>query len=286
VHTNGVKAHIVGTLAAPRDARLVWHIHEYVRSRPWSARLLRGLASRAWAIVANSDSVADDVRAAWGTALPVRRIYNAVDLTVFHPDGRALDLASAAGLPDAGDRIRIGLVATFGRWKGHDVFVEAISRLTPRDRVRAYVIGGPVYETAGSQYSRTELQRAVAARGLSGTIGFTGHVDDVAAAMRALDIVVHASTQPEPFGMVIAEAMAAGRPVVAARAGGAKELFDDGATGVGHAMGDAGDLAACLQALLDDPARRRALGCAARRAAAARFSAARMAAEFAQVYSG
>ena len=59
-------------------------------------------------------------------------------------------------------------------------------------------------------------------------VGFTGHVADVPAALRSLDIVVHASTAPEPFGMVIAEGMASRRAVVAARGGGAAELFEDG----------------------------------------------------------
>ena len=52
------------------------------------------------------------------------------------------------------------------------------------------------------------------------SVGFTGRIDDVPAALRALDIVVHASVEPEPFGLVIAEAMACGRPVVVSRAGG------------------------------------------------------------------
>ena len=283
VHSNGIKAHVAASLAAPRGARLVWHLHEYVRSRPSTARLLRRLSHRPAAIVVNSESVADDVRAALGGGVALRCVLNAVDVSAFCPDGPSLDLAALAGLPPDTGLVRLGLVATFGRWKGHGVFLEAIARLAPRN-VRAYIIGGPVYQTAGSQCSLEELRAHAAQLGLDRVVGFTGHVADVPAALRAVDIVVHASTNPEPFGMVIAEGMASGRPVVAARAGGARELFEDGVDALGHEMGSAEDLARQLTRLVDDASLRESLGRAARESAVRRFSADRMAAEFRQVY--
>jgi glycosyltransferase involved in cell wall biosynthesis len=286
VHTNGIKAHVAASLTSPRGARLVWHLHEYVRARPSTAQLLRRLARRPAAIVVNSDSVADDVRAAFGNGHVLRRVHNAVDLTVFRPEGPAFDLAGAAGLPPDQGLVRIGLVATFGRWKGHDVFLEAVARIAAEHPVRAYIVGGAVYQTSGSQCSLDELKVRVSTLGLQDVVGFTGHITDVPAALRALDIVVHASTNPEPFGMVIAEAMAAGRAVVAVEAGGSSELFQDGVDALGHRMGDAEDLARQLRRLVQDPPLRERLGRAARVAAERRFSAARMAMEFRQVYVG
>jgi glycosyltransferase involved in cell wall biosynthesis len=286
VHSNGIKAHVAASLTLPRGARLVWHVHDYLRSRPASARLLRRFSGRPAAIVVNSDSVAADVRAVVGPHARLRRVYNAVDLSRFRPDGPTLDLAGLAGLPDDRALVRIGLVATFARWKGHGIFLEAIARLSAEHRVRAYVIGGPVYQTAGSQFSVGELERQASKLGLGGVLGFTGHIVDVPAALRALDIVVHASTSPEPFGMVIAEAMASGRAVVAAAEGGARELFEDGVSAVGHRMGDAEDLARQLRRLVQDAALRESLGRAARETAMRRFSSARMAADFRQVYVG
>ena len=285
VHSNGIKAHVAASLAVPRGVRLVWHLHDYVRSRPATARLLRGLAHRPSAIVVNSASVADDVRSVLGEARSVRRVHNAVDVSVFRPDGPALDLAATCGLPADSGSVCIGLVATFARWKGHLVFLDAIARIAGRHRVRAYIIGGPVYQTAGSQCSLEELKAQAERSGLSHVVGFTGHITDVPAAMRALHIVVHASTSPEPFGMVIAEAMAAGKAVVAVRAGGSGELFEDGVDALGHQMADAEDLARQLSRLVEDVALREALGVAARRTAERRFSAGRMAVEFRQVYA-
>lgn len=284
IHTNGIKAHVAAALARPDGARLVWHLHEYVRARPLTARLLQALGRRADALVVNSDSVLSDARAAFGSGQVIRRIYNAVDLRTFAPGGPALDLAALAGMPPDDGLLRVGLLATFGRWKGHDVFLDALARL-PRP-FRAYIVGGPVYETAGSQWSIEELRSRVAALGLENAVGFTGHVEDVAAAMRALDIVVHASTQPEPFGMVIAEGMATGRSVIAVRAGGAAELFEDRRTAVGVPPQDASALAARIQELGADAAFRARLGAAAREAACRMFSADRMAREFREVYAG
>ena len=94
------------------------------------------------------------------------------------------------------------------------MFLEAIARLPPSLHVRAYVIGGPVYETEKSEVSIEELRQASARLGIADRVGFTGFIEDPAPAIRALDVVVHASTEPEPFGLAIAEGLACGRAVV------------------------------------------------------------------------
>jgi glycosyltransferase involved in cell wall biosynthesis len=212
-------------------------------------------------------------------------VLNAVDVSVFCPDGPALDLAAVCGLPPDRGVVRVGLVATFARWKGHEIFLDAIARLASQHPVRAYIVGGPVYQTAGSQCSFAELKAHAEKLRLGHVVGFTGHLTDMPSAMRALDIVVHASTSPEPFGMVIAEAMATGRAVVAVRGGGSRELFDEGVDALGHEMGDAADLARQLSRLVEDVELRERIGNAARKSAERRFSATRMADEFRQVYA-
>lgn len=286
VHSNGLKAHVVAALVKPAGTRLVWHLHDYVSGRPLTARLLRRLAGRADVVVANSDSVLRDAATVIGCRTTLRRIHNAVDPAIFRPEGAPLDLAALSGLaPDRG-LVRIGLVSTFARWKGHEVFFEAIGRLRTRHAIRAYVIGGAVYETAGSQWSSAELAEMVATRSLTDCVGFTGHVDDVPAALRSLDIVVHASTEPEPFGMVIAEGMAARRAVVAARAGGAAELFRDRVDAIGYTPGNATELADRLEELVADAVRRETIAASARSTAIDRFSPERMAQAFREAYAG
>ena len=161
VHTNGLKMHLLGAWACRAGTPLVWHVHDYVTSRRFSASALKRCAHLCSAVVAPSRSVADDVRALGGTLPPIRAIWNAVDLRRFSPDGDRLDLDKRSGLPAPAEGVvRVGLVATFARWKGHHVFLEAIARLPPSLNVRAYVIGGAVYETGNSQVSIEELRQA------------------------------------------------------------------------------------------------------------------------------
>jgi glycosyltransferase involved in cell wall biosynthesis len=283
VHTNGFKAHVVGARAAD-GAAVVWHMHEYVGARRLTRVLLSRHQARVAAIVANSQSVADDVTAALRPELPVRVVANAVDLSVFTPDGPAEDLDRRSGLtPPAQPVVRVGLVATFATWKGHDVFLDALAALPPDVPLRGYVIGSPLYDTAGSQYSMDELQARARRLGLGDRVGFTGFLPP-APAMRALDVVVHASTRPEPFGLVIAEAMACGRAVIASAAGGAAEIVRDGHDALTHAPGDARALAACITRLVGDAGLRRTLGSQARASACERFDSARLARDLVEVY--
>jgi glycosyltransferase involved in cell wall biosynthesis len=273
IHTNGFKLHVLGARVAPRSAAVIWHIHEYVARRPISRALLRRYASRCTSIVANSRSVAADVTSVLGAAPPVTTIYNAVDSREFAPDGDAIDLDARSGLPPADPgTVRVGLVATYGRWKGHATFVDAFSRLSPFPPCRGYIIGGALYDTAGSQVARAELEGLIAASGLTGRVGLTGFVDRPAAAMRALDIVVHASTQPEPFGLVIVEGLATGRAVIVSAAGGAAELVSDGVDALTHEPGSVDGLARCIDRLRADAPLRARLGAAARQSALRQFN--------------
>jgi glycosyltransferase involved in cell wall biosynthesis len=273
VHTNGFKMHVLGARAVPSGAALVWHLHEYVQRRPISRRLLRRYGGRCALVVANSRSVAAEAASILAVQAPVRTIHNAVDARVFAPDGPTLDLDHLAGLsPAPSGTVRIGLVATYGRWKGHATFLEAVATLDPSMPCRAYIIGGALYDTGGSQYSRDELAAAVTAAGLNDRVGLTGFIDRPADALRSLDVVVHASTQPEPFGLVIAEGLATGRAVVVSAAGGAAELVSNGVDALTHKPGDAAGLSRCLARLVADRALRSRLGTAGRASALRRFN--------------
>ena len=118
--------------------------------------------------------------------------------------------------------------------------------------MRAYIVGDAVYQTEGSQYSLDELRQLARSLGIADRVGFTGFVHTPEATFRALHVVVHASTAPEPFGLVIAEAMACGRPVIVSNAGGAAEIVTPGVDALVHAPGDAGDFAAQIAALAAD----------------------------------
>lgn len=276
IHSNGFKMHLLSSLVRPRKTALIWHMHDYASTRPLMGRLLRPLQRRCQAMIANSRSVAADLSGLYPAA-QITVIYNAIDVRRFAPEGETLDLDVASGLAPAGPKtLRVGLIATFARWKGQEVFLRALS-LVPRSlEIRGYVIGGAIYQTDGSQYSRAELERLAEELGLQGTVGFTGFLDDPAVAMRSLDIIVHASTKPEPFGMAIIEGMACGKAVIASQAGGADELFADGVNALGHAPGDFTGLAKRIETLARNKRLRLKIGTAARAAVELGFQGRRL----------
>jgi len=284
IHTNGFKMHVLGCWSRPRTTSLVWHIHDYVGARRVMSQLLRWHAERCTVAIANSNDVARDLRSLM-PKLRVHPVYNAVDLTRYAPEGDRIDLDKACEMEPAPDGlVRVGLVGTFARWKGHKVFLDALAQLPRELPVRGYVIGGPIYKTSGSQWMLHELRDEAARLGLTGRLGFTGLLSDTAAAMRSLDIVVHASTKPEPFGMVIAEGMACGKAVIASQAGGAAELFSDGHDAVGHPPGDAAALARQIGCLASDHALRGHLGAAGRQTAERLFHRERLTSGLLEVY--
>jgi glycosyltransferase involved in cell wall biosynthesis len=264
VHSNGNKFHLLSRLALGRRWPVVWHIHDFLGERPLLRRLVKRSAGGVRGAIAISEAVARDARPLLGW-VPVEVVNNVVDAERFAPgpgDSECLD--RAAGLPPATGVVRVGLVATYARWKGQDVFLAAAARL-PRDLpVRFNIVGGPIYATAGSQFCDAELRRRIAGLGLEGRAGLAGFQSDTPAVYRSLDVVVHASTRPEPFGLTIIEAMACGRPVIVAAAGGAAELFTDGVNAVGVPPGDAERLADAIRSLVTDPDLRADLGRAAR----------------------
>ena len=285
VHSNGFKVHVAGAMAMPPGARLVWHVHDYVAARRLMAGALRRLAPRASAAIAVSRSVGEDVRAVCGPALRVEVVHNAVDLDRFTPDGPRAPLHELAGMAvPSPDAVSVGLVATMGLWKGHHVFLHALAHLPADLPVRGYVVGGRIYATAASEVDPEALRRLAAELEIADRVGFTGFVDDAPAAMRALDVVVHASVQPEPFGLVIAEAMACARPVIVSAAGGAAELVHDGADALAVPPGDVEALAAAIGRLAEDRALRERLGAAGRATAERDFDRARLARQVAPLY--
>src|SRR5439155_2149420 len=149
--------------------------------------LLRWNHARLATVVANSASVAADAARVLTTGTRVVTVRNAVDLERFSPTGARANLDAMAGLPGAPPQtVRVGLVATLARWKGHAIFLDAIARLPKHLPVRAYVVGDAVYQTDGSQYSLDELRQLARSLGIADRVGFTGFVERPETVFRAL----------------------------------------------------------------------------------------------------
>lgn len=286
LHSNGLKCHLLARGAAPPGCAVLWHLRDFLSRRPVLGRTLPYLARPPQRILAISQAVAEDARRLFPQAA-IETIYNGIDTEHFTPAGPARNwdaFLGGASLPSAA--VRVGLVATYARWKGQEVFLEAAARLLAAGvhHARFFLIGGPIYRTAGSQFSVEELRQRIEALGLTGYCHLVPFQLDLPPVYRGLDIVVHASTQPEPFGRTIAEAMACGRAVIASRTAGAAELMADGVDALSVPPGDAGSLAAALYRLIQDGELRQRLGQAARQTALQRFDRRLLGQRLVQVY--
>jgi glycosyltransferase involved in cell wall biosynthesis len=286
VHSNGIKMHLLAA-AAGSPAPLVWHLRDFIGQRPLVPVGMRALRWRADAGIAISRAVGEDAR----RVLPqpeVHVVYDAIDTDVFAPAGRVAELDALAGQPAApAGCVRVGLVATYARWKGHEVLLEAARHLAAypdASRVVFYVVGGPIYDTTASQYTPGELQALAARLGVAGRVRFVPFQARIDEVFRALDVVIHASCRREPFGRTIAEGMATGKPLIVANGSGAAELFGDRGDAVGVPPSDPAALAGAVRRLALDPAERARLGRIGRATAIERFSRARLAREVFDVY--
>jgi glycosyltransferase involved in cell wall biosynthesis len=153
-------------------------------------------------------------------------------------------------------------VGRFAPPKNHALLIEAFAQVRSDAPLYLLLVGGGELENA--------VREQVAALGLQGRVRFLGVRADVADILRASDVFV-LSSRVEGNPLSVMEAMAAGLPVVSTAVGGVPELVRAGETGLLVPSEDAGALAQALQALVDDPVRRQAMGEAARRHAVAHF---------------
>src|ERR1700735_2263259 len=116
IHSNGFKMHLLSAWACPARCPLIWHIRDYVSARPLMSRLIRANAHRCTAAVANSTSVAQDLRTVCGDKLRIHRVHNGVDLSKFSPQGNVANLDEICAMPEAApNTIRVGMLVTMAR---------------------------------------------------------------------------------------------------------------------------------------------------------------------------
>jgi glycosyltransferase involved in cell wall biosynthesis len=184
-------------------------------------------------------------------------------------------------LPPAPGGATILSVATIGEIKNQLLLVRAFGQLSQRYPAARLVLAGP---TADAAY-QARVETLIGSLGLGGRVHLVGQAapDTLQRLYIQADILALSSIQ-ETAPLAVAQAMAAGRPVVATDVGGLRWLVDDQRTGLLVPSQDTDRLARALAALLDDPDRRRAMGQRARAVARDRFHPAQVAAQTLDVY--
>ena len=259
IYANTQKAMVIGALAGFITRRpVVWHLRDIVTSDHFDKHrlaVIKLLSKRMIThVIANSNASADALKTL--AQLPrssVSVVYNGIDAAPF--DRAALIPVAAYraryGLP--ADAFLIGSFSRLAHWKGQHVLLEALASMP---HAHAVVVGAALF---GEDAYEATLRAQVLAMGLGDRVHFLGFQSDIAGLMHAMDMIVHTSIAPEPFGRVIVEAMLARRPIIAAAAGGALEIITDGVDGVLVSPGDASALAAAVNRLRADPKERDAI---------------------------
>ncbi len=190
----------------------------------------------------------------------------------------------AAARPyNVSSRKHILLIGRIQQWKGQHVLIQAAHILKRhRNDVCFDIVGSPTF--AADQPYYDSLLAMAEELGVADVINFVPHTNNVAALYHSSEIVVHTSTTPEPFGLVVIEAMAAGRPVIATNVGGPVDSTDNGNTGLLVPPGDPQALADAILRLLDDPAEASRLAERGRQRVHALYSVDRMVADMQAVY--
>jgi L-malate glycosyltransferase len=171
------------------------------------------------------------------------------------------------------ESLLVGTVGEIKRQKGHEDFLRAAAIVACENESVHFIIAGGDNSRKGER--RAVLERLVSELGLTKRVHFMGQLGDVAELLAALDLYVSAS-HTESFGLAIVEAMASGLSVVATATEGAREIIDEGNTGVLVAVGDYKSLGRKVLGLLEDEDKRTHLGALARAQARERFSLDRM----------
>ena len=243
-----------------RELRLnVVHVNNYTMEPLWAARILRipivyhlhGLVAPTMdrsgrrnfrhvrAFISISRAVTESaIRAGLSPA----KIHEIPNFTEFEPDTLPPPMPSDPA---------IGIFGRVTNWKGQKEFLRAVLQVLPRfPNLKVYIVGDA---SDGDPRYFDECRAIAASSPWSTQIEFTGRVTDVTSYYRKCTLVVHASIDPEPFGMVIIEAMAQARPVIASTLGAATEILHDGVEGFLVDPNDAQKLAARMCSLLSDP---------------------------------
>jgi len=273
---NSQKALMVAGIAAWWAERpFVWNLHDILTADHFSSinrhlavRVANAFADR---VIVNSQATQEAFAQSGGDATRCHIVYNGLDPDRFTPPtpDELQSLREEIGLEDGVPTV--GIFSRLAPWKGQHVLIDALPDLPS---VHALLVGDALFG-GDDPYAQSLRQRA-AGGGVANRVHFLGFRDDVPTLMHLVDVVVHTSVAPEPFGRVIVEGMLACTPVVATRAGGAREIVDTGDTGLLVEPGKPSALSEALRMLLNNPSQGKAMAEAAYVKAQSVFSRAAM----------
>ncbi|MEW6442094.1 MAG: glycosyltransferase [bacterium] len=276
----------------------VWVNHEWMLAARWAGiRCVshqRGIADspvpRATYLYVNCLDAVICVSAAVQRFLEQRRltgkrscvVYNAVDTRAFLSKACADPVRREFGIQ--GRWPVVGVVGNIRRWKGQGTVVRAIHSLRQDfPDILCLVVGEPSAEQRDRVYLE-ELKSFIEEHGLERHVTFAGYRKDVASCIRAMDVLVHSSIEPEPFGRVILEGMALEKPVIATHIGGPCEIIQDQENGILVSPGSHEELSRAIRLLLEDEEKAKRIALNGRKTVLEKFSPERQVRDIMEIY--
>jgi len=214
------------------------------------------LARRLSAVICISEAVKDSLLRMGLDRARLRVIYNGLDPARIAPGRSAERVRASYGIGP--NRRVIALIGNIKEWKGQEVVVRALPAIVARVPDTLCLLVGATAK-ADLPYAEN-LHRLVAGLALEQHVRFAGHCENVADVLNVVEVAIHASIAPEPFGRVLLEAMAMRKPVVASRGGAIPEIVEHGVTGYTFSPGSSEELAERVIELLERPATAAAFG--------------------------
>jgi len=252
IYTNSQKSMVVGALAGFMARKpVIWHLRDLMTEEHFSNLHRRittlfgnKLITR---IIANSKATRNAFVNNGGLPKHVVTIHNGIDEAPYVRVPTVDSKKIRAELGINGEPL-LGVFSRLASWKGQHVLLEAVSKIPS---VHALLVGDALFQD--DQLYVEELRQQVKRLGLANRVHFLGFRKDIPQLLQAVDIVLHTSVAPEPFGRVIVEGMLARKPVIATNAGGAAEIVQDGVTGCLVPPGDSSALRKAVVELLEKP---------------------------------
>ena len=215
-------------------------------------------------VIANSQASKTAFLQAGGKPDIVEVVYNGFAIENYQVD--ELEVRKIRANLELEGKFVVGHFSQLSPWKGQHILIDALCQCP--ENVVVILVGDALF---GEQEYIQDLHQKVTALGLENRVNFLGFRSDIPKLMAMCDLITHTSTAPEPFGRVIVEAMLCGKPVIAAQAGGAIELVEDGINGFLVTPGEPQELAKVIHNCLQESVKTANIANNARISAGQRF---------------
>jgi len=256
IYTNAVPVVVGGIASKLLGIKNVWHLHDILPENGFLHRFFGWLINRcSFKVIAVSKAVYDN----WSSKISADKlvlVYNGIDFPNW--SNQTAKLRASLYLPS--QKILVGMVGRVNLCKGQDYFLAIAAEINKHTHNCHFIMVGDAYK--GYEYLYDELSAQKKRLGIEAIITDLGFRTDIASIMNALDIFVLPSIKPDSFPTVILEAMAAQKPVVATKQGGACESVVHVLTGYLVPLQDPATVAAHILALAQNESLRNEMGLA------------------------